>query len=65
MVFGKLALQIKRRPEVIAPEAARPAMNAYRLTDISRLLIYGRIDDEKVHEKHAQVPVSWSFNPTW
>lgn len=38
MVFGKLALQIKRRPEVIAPEAARPALNAYKIGNVSELL---------------------------
>jgi len=37
VVSGKLALQIKRRPEVIAPEAARPALNAYKLDDVSKV----------------------------
>jgi hypothetical protein len=38
VVFGKLALQIKRRPEVMAPEAAKPALNACRFKDVSPLL---------------------------
>lgn len=38
VVFGKLALQIKRRPEVMAPEAARPALNAFKCDNVNQTL---------------------------
>lgn len=38
-VFGKLDLQIKRRPEVIAPEAAKPALNAYKYHQRRQLFV--------------------------